>query len=103
MHRTIEWASGIFEGEGCMTKIKSTGRWQVQLEMSDKDIIEDWHRIMGLDTKITVRERDNKKTCYRSQTRKKSEVRRIIADMLPYFGERRAYIALNLLDDLECS
>ena len=102
MHKSIEWATGLFEGEGCITQIKSTGRWQVEIEMSDKDVIESWHKTMGLPTKITERpKRDGRKVTYMSQTRKKSEVRRILSLMLPNFHDRRAHRALDALDNIE--
>ena len=100
--KTIEWAAGLFEGEGCITQIKSTGRWQVEIEMSDKDVIESWHKTMGLTTKITERpKRDGRKVTYMSQTRKKSEVRRILSLMLPHLHDRRAHRALDALDNIE--
>ena len=103
MHKTIEWAAGLFEGEGCLTLVKD-GRWHLQLEMSDQDVVEEWHRVMGLTTKITHRpQRYGRKTkpTFMSQTRKQSEVRRCVAAMLPYLGNRRAYKALNCLDELD--
>ena len=100
--KTIEWCSGLFEGEGCITRVGTTGRWHVEIEMSDKDVIETWHKTMGLTTKITERpSRNGRKVTYLSQTRKKSEVRRILSAMLPHLGNRRAHKALDCLDELE--
>ena len=102
--KTIEWAAGLFEGEGCITKVGTTGRWHVQLEMSDKDVVEQWHETMGLTTKITdrpARYGKKSKPTYMSQTRRQSEVRRIVSSLLPHLGTRRAHKALDCLDDIE--
>ena len=100
--KTIEWATGLFEGEGCITRVGTTGRWHVEIEMSDKDAIEAWHETMGLTTKITTRpSRNGRKITYMSQTRKTSEVRRILSAMLPHLMSRRAHRALDALDNIE--
>ena len=101
--KTIEWASGLFEGEGCITKIKSTNRWHLEIEMSDLDVIQDFHTIMGLTTKITHRpaRKEGHKPTFMSQTRSQATVKRVLELLLPYFGQRRAYQALNCLDELD--
>lgn len=101
--KTIEWASGLFEGEGCVSKIKETGRYNLAIEMSDLDVIEEWHKFWELTTKITHRKarREGYKPTYQSQSRDTSTVYKMLEAMLPHLGERRAYKALNCLDDID--
>lgn len=42
----VAWAAGLFEGEGCISLPKSGGV-RVSLAMTDPDIVERFHRIVG--------------------------------------------------------
>ena len=101
--KSIEWAAGLFEGEGSITKIKDTLRWQLAIEMSDLDVIEAFHNVFDLETKITHRpvRQNGKKPTFVSQTRRQETVKKILELLLPYLGERRTYKALNCLDDID--
>ena len=93
--KTIEWATGLFEGEGCIT----TGH-RLHLAMTDKDAVEDFARVIGYGY---AREqlRPGRQTQYEWSVSRKSIVRDTLEKMLPYFGMRRAYKALNCLDDID--
>ena len=43
----IAWIAGILEGEGCFTCDTKTTRLRVQCVMTDKDIIDRLHNIVG--------------------------------------------------------
>jgi len=99
----IAWAAGLFEGEGCITK-RSGGYDQLRLSMTDFDVVRKFGSIVG------VEQYYNKKiyeTHHKPQLewycRKRSDIVRILTAFLPFFGNRRAYKALNILDDLELS
>ena len=105
--KTIEWAAGLFEGEGCIY----TGRQsraphniyhQLTLTMSDEDVVEDFHKVVGCGT-VKLEDKNNPKwkPLYRWRVSKTSDVENILEKMLPYFGQRRAYKALNCLDDID--
>ena len=108
MKRKIEtaWAAGLFEGEGTIT-----GQWahgynkfypKLSIKMTDKDVIERFAHWAG-DGNITVEKKyqEHHKDAWRWTTSKGETIRRLLALMLPYFGERRAYKALNILDFFE--
>ena len=100
--KTIEWAAGLFEGEGCITH-NSNGKPKLSLNMTDLDVMEDFQRIVGVGN-IHPRKgkyKANWKPAYEWTMSKQSEVERILLAMLPYFGQRRAYKALNCLDDID--
>ena len=99
----IAWAAGLFEGEGCMSiqdrRNRQTG-YRLSIEMTDKDIVERFQNLMGVGN-ITTRQRRHWKPTYTWRMNRRDEVRRILNLLLPYFGNRRAHKALDILDDLE--
>ena len=100
MKKTIPWAAGLFEGEGSINQ--DGHKWQVEIEMTDKDVVEDFATLFGL-TLNGPYTRPGRKPSWKAKSKKKSKVRSMLSDMLPYLGQRRAYKALNALDDLELS
>ena len=104
MIRSIEWAAGLFEGEGYSTKswCKRDKRYQyrVGIEMSDEDIIDDFTDTIGYGNRYN-RHREGKKPTWIWNVSSKAAVIHILSTLLPHLGLRRAYNALNILDDLE--
>ena len=100
--KTIEWASGLFEGEGCITTDKRTNAHGIEINMTDEDVINDFRDVIDYGN-ITQRYLNDeyRKPQWRVKIHKQSEVRRILEAMLPYLGLRRAYTALNCLDDID--
>ena len=100
---SIEWAAGLFEGEGCITR-RSGGYPQLKLSMTDFDVVRRFGELVGVE-KFYQRDFPDKQ--WKSQLewccRHRRDVTRILTDFLPYFGDRRAYKALNVLDHLELS
>jgi hypothetical protein len=108
--RSIEWAAGLFEGEGCISIIQEKTRWiknpgrlrvQLGLSMTDYDVVKDFADTFGM--KVNGPYVYGKyKPIWRAATSKLDVVARILVDMLPHLGSRRAYKALNALDVIEC-
>ena len=70
------------------------------MQMTDKDVVEMFADFFGL--KVTGPYfRGDYKPVWQVQSSAKETVRNVISRMLPYFGNRRAYKALNVLDDIE--
>lgn len=48
--REFAWAAGLFEGEGCFSTgvYKNTRSFKAQLAMTDRDVVERFHKILGL-------------------------------------------------------
>ena len=103
----IAWAAGLFEGEGCISNSRiRQGKVckQLSLEMTDLDIVERFRKVVGVDNKIISRVRKDNGNCkpiylYRIQAHK--DIQRVLSSFLPFFGLRRAYTALNTLDQIE--
>ena len=102
MNTTTAWAAGLFEGEGCMYQTPQ-GYHYIQLKMTDKDVVEKFRDWLGHGNINTEQPKGGKKLAYVIKVGKRDVVRRAVSAMLPYFGNRRAYKALNILDDLECT
>ena len=104
---SIEWAAGLFEGEGSLFKDKRSNTWTLQMRMTDKDVVQMFADVMN--TGGNVHDESNqprrlatgRKACYRWTCSRKAEVKRICLAMLPFLGQRRAYRILNCLDDYE--
>jgi len=101
----IAWAAGLFEGEGCITHVAtSNNRPVLKFGMTDLDVVQRFNQTLGSPANILTETRRPKKdgharkVYYTWSCAKKSEVVRILEMFLPYFGERRAYKALNALD-----
>jgi hypothetical protein len=45
--KSIEWAAGLFEGEGSLSYDKSSNCWKLKIEMTDLDTLEDFHAAVG--------------------------------------------------------
>ena len=101
---SLEWAAGLFEGEGCITT-GGSGKYQcprLALTMSDEDVVRRFSEVVGLPYYIPYKTNaPNRKPCWTWRTAKRVEVIRILSALLPYFGNRRAYKALTILDQLE--
>ena len=98
--KTIEWASGLFEGEGSIT---TTGtRPKLYLSLTDLDVLQEFVSIIGHGS-IFKRKlyKPHHKQAYEWQITKRSVVYSVLEAMLPYLGQRRAYKALNCLDELD--
>ncbi len=112
MKRSIEWAAGLFEGEGCIHIAQNHGvngktnsvLCQLHLGMTDLDVITDFadtlgHKVYG---PYTQKAHPTWKPKYAVRVSRAAEVRRILLLLLPHLGSRRAYKALNALDVIEC-
>ena len=101
MKRSIEWAAGLFEGEGC---IYCNGKRQsLHLGGKDLDVIQDFADTMGIGNVIQrkAKRKEEHSTIYMWQTYASSKVRRCLDMLLPHLGTRRAHKALDVLDHLE--
>jgi hypothetical protein len=101
----IAWAAGLFEGEGCMTyRDKEHKHPYLKINMTDFDIVERFQQLVGCGSLTFVdKTKENPKWKHQLlwRTTNKLDVRRILNLLLPYFGDRRAHKALDILDQLE--
>ena len=110
MQRSIEWAAGLFEGEGSISVIREKTkkgnlgrlRSQVTMSMTDYDVIKDFADT--LEMKVYGPYQYGKyKPIWKVGVSKKPEVKRILRLLLPHLGSRRACKALDALDVIECN
>ncbi len=103
---SIEWAAGIFEGEGSIVFCNTKGYIfpRLSVKMCDEDVLCKFGEIVGVPKisgpYMTTQLKSNKhwRPAYEWRTAKRVEVARILSLFLPYLGNRRAYKALNALD-----
>tara|TARA_B110000444_G_C18451306_1_gene415842 strand:+ start:233 stop:541 length:309 start_codon:yes stop_codon:yes gene_type:complete len=95
--KSIEWAAGLFEGEGSITNCGIYPK--LYLAMTDKDVVEEFMSIVGMG-KIHVRDRTPHQTQYAWQVHGR-QIRPLLERLLPFLGERRSYKALNSLDEID--
>lgn len=106
---SIEWAAGLFEGEGCITtgvdnraNGKTRHHLRLQLGSTDEDVVRRFHKIVGLGSVggpyADVRKPQYKPTWRWSASYKQAGL--ALAKMLPYLGERRVARAAELEREL---
>ena len=105
---SIEWAAGLFEGEGCLYRDKRCSTWTLQLRMTDHDIVQRFAEIVdcgnALNYETNQPSRLNggpRKPVWRWTCSKRADVKRVAELFLPYLGLRRAYTFQNCLDDYD--
>ena len=102
----LAWSAGLFEGEGTIYKNKQKDRtYRMEMSMTDKDVIDRFHQAVGFGSVSEVDRgksgKEHWKPLYRWYSGKREDIRQLLSQMLPYFGNRRAYTALNALDNIE--
>jgi hypothetical protein len=89
--RSVEWAAGLFEGEGCFT-IKR-GRYPAALlSMTDEDVIRDFHETVGFGRMYGPFPYKNPKwkPCWKWTTTNAAEFEPFAELMAPHMGARRS-------------
>lgn len=96
----VAWAAGLFEGEGC---ISNNGRVSVDLtlKMTDKDVVDRFHEIVGVGYRTEVPPKKNWKRQYGWKTGAKADVLTVLDLLEPYFGQRRKEASLAARERLE--
>ena len=98
MNISIAWAAGIFEGEGSIRKARNG----LKVAMTDLDVLEKFQSIVGVGSIRPYKlQRSHHKQGYDWACWKAADVKHVLNLFLPYFGNRRAYHALNALDTIE--
>jgi hypothetical protein len=97
----IAWAAGLFEGEGCFHMgRRANGHMAVtaRLAMTDGDIVERFHNIVGVGVDYGSRtRRRNEKPVFEWGAQSARDVAAVIEMFLPYLGVRRHAKALEVL------
>ena len=99
----IAWASGVFEGEGWIRKDKRRdAAYEVAIKMSDLDILQRIQQTFNLGNinANTVPTNPNHKQLYVWRVCIRKDIVKVLSLMLPFLGIRRAYTALNAIDNI---
>ena len=90
------WAAGLYEGEGCL--YKSGNQWRLQLNMTDKDVVDRFHAFVHCGSVRPLASRQNHhKAAWRWTCAARADVARVLQTLLPYLGDRRAAKATECL------
>ena len=105
----IEWAAGLFEGEGSIERWRPTGQGNQQarlaVSMTDRDVLERFAKIVGVgkvwgpyQTKSGLNAKGQPyKPMYRWAVVRITDVQRILRDFWPYLGQRRRARAADVI------
>jgi hypothetical protein len=87
---SVEWAAGLFEGEGCITvkTQKGLSSPMLALSMTDEDIVRHFHRVV-VHGNFTGPYDWGNKPVWRWQCVKLAHVFELMALLGPYLGTRR--------------
>lgn len=98
---SIAWLAGLFEGEGCMSIAKNGGT-RLAIGMTDRDVIDQVNAMFPSTTiQIVPSQKANWKTKFTWRISNPETVREILELLLPWFGERRAARAREVLHHLD--
>ena len=100
----IGWFTGLFEGEGCIYKDPRCNSFRLTLNSTDKDVIDRFYDMAQCGYVRPIKfplEKQHYKPAWSWTVWKRVDVKRLLVQMLPLLGERRAYVALNALDVID--
>ena len=95
------WATGLFEGEGCIYTHPTKNSVTLIIRSTDLDVLRRIERLWGGNIKPHAKSELSKKQCYQWRIYTGTLIRPILVKMLPYLSERRACKALDALDRLD--
>ena len=99
------WATGLFEGEGCIYIHPKKNSTTLIVRSTDLDVLERIERLWGGNIKPFKQSKSeaikSRKQCYQWRIYNGKDIKRILETMLPFLGERRALKALDALDRID--
>jgi hypothetical protein len=105
--RDVQWAAGLFEGEGCFSINTREGRPRssvatCQLRMVDEDVVRAFHEVVGVGAlrllhQSPQREAKGYQPVWAWYSGAQRDVRHVIEMFYPYLGDRRKKRADELL------
>ena len=103
--KSIDWAAGIFEGEGCInvhSYYKGVPYYEAQIMMTDADVLEEFHKTVGLGRLYGPYSGKKKhyKSWYQWSVCSKSDLKQFLELILPQLCHRRAKKAQQVLRQL---
>lgn len=101
--KSIEWAAGIFEGEGCIHFEEKHDRWHIEVQMTDGDVMWDLYFALGCRGNLRkMVKRPSAPKHYKPtqtwRTAKRDVIFDVLKDMYPYLGNRRREKAMQFFN-----
>lgn len=91
--KTIEWAAGLYEGEGSLCYDKNNDAYKMALEMTDYDTVYNFFITVNCGTLVERKKNpklpEHYKPLYRWYLYKKNIIFNLGRSMYPYLGARR--------------
>jgi hypothetical protein len=105
--RDVAWAAGLFEGEGSvgMTGRNKAPQPRMSIGMSDKDVLDEFARIVGIGKVYGPYRGQGRKTpehykpMYMWRPGRITEIQQVLRAFWPYLGERRRAEASGMIAD----
>ena len=89
--KSIEWAAGLYEGEGYLTRYRN--RWELGIKMTDLDVLQDFYDFVRCGNRRgpyhTPSQKPHHKPYYLWRTYNKKEIFTIVAEFYPLMCKRR--------------
>jgi hypothetical protein len=99
---SIEWAAGLFEGEGTITRDKRCLSFELKMHLTDLDVLHKLQATLGCGSIHPCRTtQKHHKPIWRWRVSNRKDIYRVLSSFLPYLGLRRSYKAINVLEDIE--
>ena len=107
--KSIDWAAGLFEGEGCIhrrtDKKHHKSPWRLSLEMTDKGTVEDFHKTLNTGTMSGPVHPPSRKDYHKStwiwRASSRADVITVLNYFLPLLGYNRKKKAIACLKEYE--
>ena len=100
--KSIEWAAGLFEGEGTLYRRKN-GRWHIRIKMTDLDVLEDFLGVIDAGHLTGPYHPPSLKAHHKPfwhwEAGRRDDLLRVVQKLLPYLGHRRSQLARNCLQE----
>jgi hypothetical protein len=98
---SIAWIAGFYEGEGCLEQTSLHG-FRISIASTDLDVLIKAQSFMESGTINPLKKyKEHHKDAWRYRLGDKKTVSKLLQNMLPWLGNRRAYDALNALDKMD--
>jgi len=65
----MAYALGLFYTDGCLSRLKTGGSWNIGFSNTDYETVVWWHNFVGSQTVISTTRRNSRKVAYQSQCR----------------------------------
>ena len=84
------WLAGLYEGEGCLHRLKHKNGWQLSVAMTDGDVVGRCLELTGVGTVNRIdRAARGWKDVYMWRTNRRGEIAAVLTAILPHLGRRR--------------